>query len=366
VLDLGDYTCLPGLIDMHTHLTDRPEDTADLRVYFSRPEPELLRQSFENASATLLAGFTSVRNLGTYVQGADVDLREAVADGKAVGPRMQVSGAYLTIEHGGGDLYVPGFVEPKDNERFHYGVARGAEEFADRARANLDTGADLLKVIASDAVLAHGGVPGAPEMTQAELEAVVSVAHAAHKRVAAHAHGAESIRMSIAAGVDTIEHASYLDDANIAAILARGKVALAMDIYCGDWIDTEGRRLNWPAEFLRKNLETTEIQRQGFTKAVKAGVKVVFATDAGVFPHGLNARQFAVMVERGMTPDQAIESATILAASVMGMASDVGTIEVGKYGDLIAVRGDPHKNVKTLENVVAVVKGGLAFKLPAE
>ena len=152
-------------------------------------------------------------------------------------------------------------------------------------------------------MLAFGGVPGAPEMTQEEIAAVVEVAHADGKKVAAHAHGAESIRMAIEAGADTIEHASYLDDAGIAAALKRGNVALAMDVYNGDYIDTEGRRMNWPEEFLRKNLETTEIQRQAFTKAVKAGVPIVFATDAGVYPHGLNARQFRIMVKRGMTPD---------------------------------------------------------------
>ena len=161
------------------------------------------------------------------------------------------------------------------------------------------------------------------------------------KKVAAHAHGAESILMAIAAGADTIEHASYLDDAGIAAALKRGNVALAMDVYNGDYIDTEGRQANWPEEFLRKNLETTEIQRQAFTRAVKAGVPIVFATDAGVFPHGLNARQFPIMVARGMTPMQAIESATYVAARYMGWSGDIGTLEAGKFGDLIAVRGDP-------------------------
>ena len=269
VLDLSDYTCLPGLIDMHTHLTDRPEDTADLTVYFSRPAEETLRLSKENASATLLAGFTSVRNVGTYALGTDTALRDAINAGKATGPRMQVSGPYLTIPQGGGDLYIPDFKEPPGSERFHAGVARGAEQFRERAEFLIDNGSDVLKVIASGAVLAFGGVPGAPEMTQDEILAVVDIAHAVGKKVAAHAHGAESIRMAIAAGADTIEHASYLDDAGIAAALKRGNVALAMDVYNGDYIDTEGRRLDWPEEFLRKNTETTEIQRLAFTKAVE-------------------------------------------------------------------------------------------------
>ena len=365
VLDLTDHTCLPGLIDMHTHLIDRPEDTADLRAIFSRPEPEMLRQAFDNASATLLAGFTSVRNVGTYVQGLDFSVRDGIDVGQFVGPRIQASGPYLTIPKGGGDLFVPDFQEPEDNARFHAGVARGADEFRDRAEVIVDSGADVLKVIASGAVLAYGGVPGAPEMTLEEIQAVTDIAHAVDKKVAAHAHGADSIRMAIAAGADTIEHASYLDDAGIAAARRRGTVALAMDIYNGDWIDTEGRRMNWPAEFLRKNRETTEIQRQAFTKAVKAGVPIVYATDAGVYPHGLNARQFRIMVERGMTPEQAIASATYVAARFMGSSATVGTLQEGKFGDLIAVRGDPLADIRLLENVDVVFKGGLAFKLPA-
>jgi imidazolonepropionase-like amidohydrolase len=362
VLDLTSYTCLPGLIDMHTHLTDRPEDTADLTVYFSRPEEETLRLSKENASATLLAGFTSVRNVGTYALGSDTALRDVINSGKAAGPRMQASGPYLTIPHGGGDLYIPDFKEPPGSEKFHAGVARGPDQFRERAEFLLDNGSDVLKVIASGAVLAFGGVPGEPEMTQDEIQAVVDIAHAVGKKVAAHAHGAESIRMAIAAGVDTIEHASYLDDAGIAAALKRGRVALAMDVYNGDYIDTEGRKAGWPEEFLRKNTETTESQRVAFSRAVKAGVPIVFATDSGVFPHGLNARQFPIMVARGMTPMQAIRSATIVAAQFMGWSSRVGAIEPDKFGDVIAVKGDPLQDISVLQNVAVVVKGGMLFK----
>jgi len=362
VLDLTGYTCLPGLIDMHTHLTDRPEDTADLTVYFTRPAEETLRLSKENASATLLAGFTSVRNVGTYALGSDTALRDVINTGKVVGPRMQVSGPYLTIPQGGGDLYIPDYKEPPGSEKFHAGVARGPDQFRERAEFLLDNGSDLLKVIASGAVLAFGGVPGSPEMTQDEIQAVVDIAHAVGKKVAAHAHGAESILMAIAAGADTIEHASYLDDAGIAAALKRGRVALAMDVYNGDYIDTEGRKAGWPEEFLRKNTETTEIQRLAFTKAVKAGVPIVFATDSGVFPHGLNARQFPIMVARGMTPMQAIESATRVAAQYMGWSANVGTVEPDKFGDVIAVKGDPLKDISVLQNIAVVVKGGMLLK----
>ena len=364
VLDLSKHTCLPGLVDMHTHLTDRPEDTADLTVYFKRTADETLQQSRENAAATVLAGFTSARNVGTYVLHADTALRDLINRGGTIGPRLQVSGPYLTIPQGGGDLYIPDFKEPEDNARFHAGVSRGADDFRLHAENLVDQGSDLLKVIASGAVLAFGGVPGAPEMNADEIQAVVDIARAVDKKVAAHAHGAESILMAIAAGADTIEHASYLDDAGIAAALASGKVALSMDVYNGDYIETEGRRMKWAEEFLRKNLETTEIQRQAFTKAVKAGVPIVYGTDAGVFPHGLNARQFPIMVERGMTPMQAIESATRVAARFMGWSKDIGTVEAEKFGDLIAVRGDPLADITLLQKVDVVLKGGMALKLP--
>ena len=364
VFDLSGYTCLPGLIDMHTHLTDRPEDTTDLTVLFGRSDEETLRLGKENAAATLLAGFTGARNVGTYKFGDDYALRDAINRGRTIGPRIQASGPYLTIPHGGGDLFVPGYQEPAGSERFHAGVAKGPEEFRKRAQDLINAGSDLLKVIASGAVLAYGGVPGAPEMTREEIAAVVEVAHASGKKVAAHAHGAESIRMAIAAGADTIEHASYLDEAGIAAALKRGDVALSMDVYNGDYIDTEGRRMKWPEEFLRKNVETTEVQRQAFTKAVQAGVPIVFGTDSAVYPHGLNARQFPIMVKRGMSPMQAIKSATEVAAHYMGWDADIGTLEPGKFGDLIAVRGNPLYDITALQSVVAVVKGGLVFKVP--
>ena len=320
--------------------------------------------SSRHAEATLMAGFTSVRNVGTYVAWSDRDLRDAINRGAVIGPRMQVCGYYLTIHHGGGDLYVPDYHEPDDNARFHAGVARGPEEFRRKAQAAIDGGADLLKVIASGAVLAYGGVPGEPEMTQEEIASVVEVAHAAGRKVAAHAHGARSIKEAILAGVDTIEHASYIDDEGI-ALAREHDVALSMDVYNGDYIDTVGREQHWPEEFLRKNVETTEVQRQGFTRAHAAGVPIVFGSDAAVFPHGLNARQFSIMVARGMTPMEAIKAASSVAAHYMGWADRVGELEVGRYGDLIAVKGDPLKDVTLLQHVAVVIKGGLAFKLPA-
>jgi imidazolonepropionase-like amidohydrolase len=245
------------------------------------------------------------------------------------------------------------------------GVARGPEQFRLKAEQAVAGGADLLKVIASGAVLAFGGVPGEREMTPEEIKAVVDVGHAHGIKVAAHAHGAQSIKDAILAGADTIEHASLIDDEAIELARQHG-VALSMDVYNGDYIDTVGREEKWPEEFLRKNIETTEAQRQGFTRAHRAGVDIVYGTDAAVYPHGLNARQFPIMVERGMTPMQAIQAATSVAARHMGWDQKVGSLQPGRYGDLIAVKGDPLSDVTRLQDVAVVIKGGLAFKMPAE
>jgi len=274
-----------------------------------------------------------------------------------------VAGFYLTVPGGGGDLVIPGHDESEIPARVRMGLARGPDDFRRKAEQAVAGGADLVKVIASGAVLAFGGVPGAPEMTPEEIAVVVEVAHAAGRKVAAHAHGARSIKEAILAGADTIEHASLIDDEAI-ELAREHQVALSMDVYNGDYIDTEGRSQGWPEEFLRKNLETTEAQRQGFARAHAAGVPIVYGTDAAVYPHGFNARQFAIMVERGMTPMAAIRSATSLAAGYMGWADRVGSLAPGRFGDLIAVAGDPLQDVRQLEHVAVVVKGGLVFKLP--
>ena len=361
VLDLSDSTCLPGLIDMHTHLTDRPGDTADLSVYYRRSREEQAPIALENARATLLAGFTSARDVGTYLAWADRDLRDAIDAGRAIGPRMQVAGFYLTVPGGGGDLVIPGHPESEIPAQVRMGVARGPEAFREKAELAVAGGADFIKVIASGAVLAYGGVPGEPEMTPEEIRAVVEVAHAHGLKVSAHAHGARSIKEAILAGADTIEHASLIDDEAI-ALAREHDVALSMDVYNGDYIDTEGRRQGWPEEFLRKNLETTEAQRQGFARAFAAGAPIVYGTDAAVYPHGLNARQFPIMVQRGMTPMQAIQSATSIAARYLGWGDRVGALAPGLYGDLIAVRCRPLDDVACLQQVDVVVKGGLLFK----
>ena len=362
-LDLREYTCLPGLIDMHDHITERPQDMVDYAVYLRRTAAEQQALSHQQALATLLAGFTTVRNVGVYTAWTDRELRDAINRGEVAGPRMQISGYYLTIPGGGGDLTIPGVAPADIPARFHAGVARGAEQFRQKAQQAIDGGADVLKVIASGAVLAYDSEPGDPEMTPEEIGAVVQTAHAAGIKVAAHAHGARSIREAILAGVDTVEHASLIDDEGIRLAREHG-VALSMDVYNGDYIDTEGRKQGWPEEFLRKNIETTEAQRQGFRRAHAAGVPIVYGTDASVYPHGLNARQFPIMVKCGMTPMEAIRSATSLAARYMGWSDRVGELAPGRYADLIAVKGDPLEDITRLQNVAVVIKDGLVFKLP--
>lgn len=365
-LDLSRHTCLPGLLDLHTHVTDVPENTADFSIYARRSPEEHLVFARRNARATLEAGFTSVRDVGTYVAGLDRELRDEIDSGKIPGPRMQVAITYLSIPGGGGDMLLPGFPKRKAKtplERLRRGVARGPEEFRARAEQLVADGATVLKCIASGAVLALGGVPGSPEMTPEELRAVAEVAHRHGLKLAAHAHGARSVKEAILAGADTIEHASLIDEEGIRLAREHG-VALAMDVYNGDYIDTEGRRQGWPAEFLQKNLDTTEAQRQAFSLAVKLGAPIVYATDAAVFPNGLNARQFRIMVQRGMTPLQAIQSATSVAARVMGWEDRVGALVPGRFGDLVAVEGDVLQDITLLERPSAVVKGGVVVKGP--
>jgi imidazolonepropionase-like amidohydrolase len=358
-VDWSGYTVLPGLIDLHTHLADAGQD-ADVALPLKTSPQATALIGAQNARTTLLAGFTTVRDVGTYRGLTDVALRDAINLGRVPGPRMFVAGAYITVPGGGGELngVVPNDELPAD---MRLGVVRDAQQAHDRTEFLFANGADFIKMIATGAVLAIGTEPGTRELTDDEMRATVEVAGAHGSYATAHAHGAEGIKAAIRAGVRSIEHASLIDDEGLRLAKERG-VWLVMDIYNGDWIDEVGTREGWPEEYLRKNRETTEAQREGFAKAVKLGVRIGFGTDAGVYPHGLNARQFAYMVRYGMTPLQAIRAATIDAATLVGHAEEIGSIAPGKLADMIAVAGDPLADVRVLESVTGVIKDGERFR----
>jgi imidazolonepropionase-like amidohydrolase len=358
-VDWSAFTVLPGLIDLHTHLADAGQD-ADVALPL-KTSPQLTALiGAHNAKVTLEAGFTTVRDVGTYRGLTDVALRDAIDQGLVPGPRMFVAGAYLTHPGGGGELngVVPNDQLPVD---MRLGVLTSPAEAAEKATYLFDHGADFLKIIATGAVLAIGTEPGEPEVTEDEMRSAIAVAKARGSFATAHAHGAEGIKNAIRAGVRSIEHASLIDDEGLRMAKERG-VWLVMDVYDGDWIDEAGTRDGWPEEYLRKNRETTLVQRQNFRKAVEMGVPLAYGTDSGVYPHGLNARQFAYMVEWGMTPLQAIRSATLEAARLLRREDDIGAIAPGKFADLIAVEGDPLENVRVLESVDHVIKGGTLVK----
>ena len=358
-LDWSSYSVLPGFIDLHTHLADAGQ-TADFALPIKTSPAATALIGAHNARLTLEAGFTTVRDVGTYRGLTDIALKKAIAAGHVPGPRMFVAGAYITTPKGGGELngVVPNEQLPAD---MRLGVSGTAEEAGTKTAYLIEQGADFIKTIATGAVLAIGTEPGEPELSHDQLRAVVDTAKAKNKFVTAHAHGAVGIKNAIRAGVRSIEHASLIDDEALAMAKAAG-TWLVMDIYNGDYIDDVGTKEGWPEEYLRKNRETTDAQRAGFAKAVKMGVKLAYGTDSGVYPHGDNARQFAYMVRYGMTPMQAIQSATIRAAELLGKEGELGSVAPGRFADLIAVKGDPLTDVRVLENVAHVMKGGVSVK----
>ena len=267
----------------------------------------------------------------------------------------------MTIPKGGGTLWVPYLEEDDIPPESELGMARGADEFRARAEAAVAKGYDHLKVIASGAVFSFSTEPGSPEMTQDEIAAVVEVAHAAGIKVTAHAHSAQSGKDAILAGVDSIEHASLFDD-EVIAMAAEAGVVFSMDVYNGTYTDTVGREQNYPEEYLQRNFDTTEAQRVVFEKAYASGIPILYGTDAGVLPHHMGGWQFDIMVERGMSPMDAIRSATSWASDHMEISADVGAIEAGRFGDLIAVTGNPLDDMKIMREVDVVIKGGLVFK----
>jgi imidazolonepropionase-like amidohydrolase len=353
VINLPNATVLPGLIDSHTHLTMNPSfgyQTLGISV----PRQALI--GAHNANATLQAGFTTVRNVGA-ADFTDVALRDAIDAGDVPGPRMLASGPPLSITGGHCDNNLLPFEYHATRE----GVADGIAAVQHKVRENIKYGADLIKVCATGGVLSKGDDPQASQYTLEEMKAIVADAHRLGRKVAAHAHGAQGILWASEAGVDSIEHGSYIDDAGIAEMKKNGTY-LVPTVYLTQWAEENPDKLRLPDFLLAKSKAVGPVARKNATRAFAAGVKIAFGTDAGVYPHGLNAHQFALMVKLGLTPLQAIQSATINDADLLGWSDKVGTLEAGKWADLIAVDGDPLQDVTTLEKVKFVMKGGEVVK----
>jgi len=359
VIDLSDKTVLPGLIDCHTHVADGQSDGEPFNV-LRKTASQIALESVPNARAMLLSGFTTVRDVGTYRALNDIALRDAIARGDVIGPRMFVAGAYITITGGAGAMtgQAPDIQLPWD---LHYGEANSPWEVRQKVRLLAHDGVDVIKMLSTGAVLTHGSNPASIEFTEEELQAGVDEASHFGLRVAVHAHAAQGIRNAILAGAESIEHAEMLDD-DIIALAKQHGTYLDMDIYDEECIQAGAKTGQTPADFLQHDADLGRIQRENFGKAVRAGVKMAFGTDAGVCAYGTSGKQFAFMVKYGMTPMQAIQAATSNAADLLGHANELGSIKVGKYADLIAVSGDPLKDISFLERVEFVMKDGKVYK----
>jgi imidazolonepropionase-like amidohydrolase len=350
---LPNTTLVPGLIDAHTHITFDP-NFGYQELGISIPKQALI--GAKNAKITLEAGFTTIRNVGASGY-ADVALRDAVSEGMVPGPRMIVSGPALSITGGHCDQNLL----PYEWHAKADGTADGVESVQHKVREIIKYGADVIKICATGGVLSKGDDPRASQYTLEEMKAIVADAHRLGRKVAAHAHGAQGIAWAAEAGVDSIEHGSYIDDAAIQAMKAHGTY-LVPTLYLGDWMTENATRIGLPEMYAGKMRIIIPQARQNVKRAFDSGVKVAFGTDAAVYPHGLNAHEFAVYVKLGMSPVQAIQTATVNAADLLGWSDRIGSIEAGKFADIIAVNGDPTKDVTLLQDPSFVMKGGVVYK----
>jgi imidazolonepropionase-like amidohydrolase len=357
VVDLSDRTVVPGMIDSHAHLIGELDSGQGYAALVMRSAAQEAMVGVRNAADTVRAGFTTIRDIGTFRAFVDVALRDAIDAGWVMGPRMRCAGAFVTCPGGGGDItgLAPDVdaVVPRD---LRFGVSSGVDQVRSNVRQILAGGADFIKVIATGAVLTSGTDPGAPEFTEDEIRAAVEEASLRGTFVAAHAHGAEGIKRAVRAGVRSIEHGSLMDDEAIELMAEHGTYLVA-DMFDGDWMIEQGPRLGYSDEVLGKTEMTNDTQREGFTKCVKAGVRIAYGTDSGIYPHGLNAKNLAYHVRFGQTPMEAIQSATVVSAELLGW-NEVGRLAPGCYADLVAVDGDPTQDVTLLEHVTFVMKGG--------
>ncbi len=356
LIDLGDKTLLPGLIDMHVHLDSVAEIGGYNGLQFTDSFWSMV--AVKNARDMLEAGFTTVRNVGSQNRD-DIGLKQAIEAGYAVGPRIVPAGYALgaTGGHCDSTFLPPSLEKPQE------GVADGEQALRYEVRRQRKYGAEVIKVCATGGVFSHNTEPGQQQLSENELRAIADEAHQWGLRVAAHAHGASGIKAAIRAGIDTIEHASLVDDEGIKlAVTRKQPVWFSMDIFNTDYTQAEGAKNGVLEDNLRKDREVAQIQRDNFRKAHKAGVRMVFGSDAGVMPHGQVGGQFKVMVQYGMTPLEAIQAATRNAAQALGREADVGAIAIGRYADMIAVDKDPLADVRELEHVAVVIKDGRLVK----